>query len=205
VQSLVPSLSPSLALVLALVLALPPTLFFRPADLPSNHSFTWLNSRLEPVEVAAHEYMTLMQRWISGKIDDSNNFPTDPNGVSFAHEPSITTSPLPHLAGGEDWLGKRSGFPKQFLEVCKTIFRQMLRVYSHLYWAHFTDYYHLNLEKQLNSCFCHFVQTATTLDMLTKQELEPLPPMGEHAILTACANCRELDKIAGLNVEHAIR
>jgi hypothetical protein len=144
----------------------------------ANHSFTWLNSRLEPVEVPAHEYMTLMQRWISGKIDDSNNFPTDPNGVSFAHDPAITTSPMPHLASGDgDWLGKRSGFPKQFLEVCKTIFRQMLRVYSHLYWAHFTDYYHVNLEKQLNSCFCHFVQTATTLDMLTKQELEPMQPL----------------------------
>jgi len=144
----------------------------------SNHSFTWLNSRLEPVEVPAHEYMTLMQRWITGKIDDANNFPTDPNGASFAHDPVITTTPLPNTSGdSDDWLGKRSGFPKQFLEVCKTIFRQMLRVYAHLYWAHFIDYYNLSLEKQLNSWFCHFVQTATMLEMLTKQELEPMQPL----------------------------
>ena len=53
-----------------------------------NHSFTWLNSRKEPVEVPAHEYISLMQRWISGKIDNTNIFPTDPAGVSFAHSTS---------------------------------------------------------------------------------------------------------------------
>ncbi|EEY18425.1 maintenance of ploidy protein mob2 [Verticillium alfalfae VaMs.102] len=147
----------------------------------ANHSFTWLNSRREPVELPAHEYMTLMQRWISGKIDDLAIFPTDPSGVSFAHNPSITTTPLSQLSspGGEpDWIGKRSGFPKNFIDVCQTIFRQMFRVYAHLYWAHFTDpFYHINLEKQLNSCFSHFVLTATALDLLKSHELEPMQPL----------------------------
>ena len=145
-----------------------------------NHSFTWLNSRREPVELPAYEYMTLMQRWISGKIDDENIMPTDASGVSYAHNPSITTTPLSQLSnpGEADWLGKRSGFPEKFIDVCQMIFRQMFRVYAHLYWAHFTDpFYHLNLEKQLNSCFSHFVLTATALDMLKPQELEPMQPL----------------------------
>ncbi|KAK7414303.1 Maintenance of ploidy protein mob2 [Neonectria punicea] len=145
-----------------------------------NHSFTWLNHRREPVELPAHEYMTLMQRWISGKIDDNNIFPTDPSGISYAHNPAITTTPLSQLTnpGEPEWIGKRSGFPDKFVEICQMIFRQMFRVYAHLYWAHFTEpFYHLNLEKQLNSCFSHFVLTATALDMLKPAELEPMQPL----------------------------
>ncbi|KAL3963894.1 hypothetical protein ACCO45_000898 [Purpureocillium lilacinum] len=55
----------------------------------------------EPVELPAYEYMTLMQRWISGKIDDTNIFPTDATGVSYAHNPAITTTPLSQLL--EPW------------------------------------------------------------------------------------------------------
>lgn len=117
-----------------------------------------------------------MQRWISGKIDDTKMFPTDPAGVSFSHNPAIAKTAL--LSGPDEWIGRRSGFPKEFAGTCKTIFQQMLRVYAHLYWSHFVDpFYHLNLEKQLNSCFSHFVLTATALDMLTPKELEPMQPL----------------------------
>lgn len=154
---------------------------------PRNHSFTWLNARREPVELPAYEYMTLMQRWISGKIDDTKIFPTEASGVSYALNPTMSsgTVPLTQLTGltgapGEqrDWVGKRSGFPENFIDVCQTIFRQMFRVYAHLYWAHFVEpFYHINLEKQLNSCFSHFVLTATALDMLKPHELEPMQPL----------------------------
>jgi hypothetical protein len=171
-----------------------------------NHSFTWLNSRKEPVEVPAHEYISLMQRRISGKIDNTNIFPTDPAGVSFAHNtsspeiasatyasgglntpgsntpipagPTTLNASLSQLAGPGDWVGKSSGFPPEFVDVCQTIFRQMFRVYAHLYWAHFIDpFYHLNLEKSMNSCFSHFVLTATEIDMLKPHELEPMQPL----------------------------
>lgn len=144
-----------------------------------NHSYTWLNKngdRYERVELPAIEYIALMQRWISSKTDDDKIFPTDAAGVSFSHNPSIANSAL--LTNADEWVGKRSGFPKDFASICKTIFLQMFRVYAHLYWAHFVEpFYHLNLEKQLNSCFSHFVLTATALDMLKPQELEPMQPL----------------------------
>ncbi|KAK7745328.1 hypothetical protein SLS53_002824 [Cytospora paraplurivora] len=136
--------------------------------------------RREPVELPAYEYITLMQRWISGKIDDTRIFPTEASGVSYAHNSSIAGTPLSQLTnpGEPDWVGKRSGFPQNFVEVCQTIFRQMFRVYAHLYWAHFVQpLYHLNLEKQLNSCFSHFILTATALDLLQPHELEPMQPL----------------------------
>lgn len=162
-----------------------------------NHSFTWLNSRLEPVEIPAHEYLSLVQRYISAKIDDPAVFPTDPAGVSSAPYPggaatstssppsdnnnnnnNATTGTNPAGSGSQsppDWVGRRSGFPPSFLDVCQKIFRQMSRVYAHLYWSHFEDpMYHLGLEKSMNSCFSHFVLTATTLDLLGPSDLEPM-------------------------------
>ncbi|KID70265.1 CBK1 kinase activator protein MOB2 [Metarhizium brunneum] len=144
----------------------------------TNRSYTWLNKNHEPVDLPANEYMTLMQRWISGKIDDSSMFPTDPDGVSFAlHQEysAPTASHLFHQDPVEEWPGSRSGFPKHFSSTAQLIFRQIFRVYAHLYWNHFVDsFYHFNLEKQLNSCFSHFILTATTLDMLRPEELEPM-------------------------------
>ncbi|KAK2603804.1 Maintenance of ploidy protein mob2 [Conoideocrella luteorostrata] len=143
-----------------------------------SRSYTWLNKNHEPVDLPAFEYMTLMQRWISGKIDDTAMFPTDPNAVSYANHPDYApvsgVYPFPQT-GGDDWPGSRSGFPMQFTSTALLVFRQIFRVYAHLYWNHFvTPFYHLNLEKQLNSCFSHFILTATTLDMLKPEELEPM-------------------------------
>jgi hypothetical protein len=147
----------------------------------SNHTYTWLNSRLEPIELPAYEYITLMQRWINGKITDDKIFPTDPAGVSYAPNPSLSTSgggPGDLTGGPDEWVGKRSGFPRDFFGICQTVFLQMFRVYAHLYWAHFAQpFYEMNLEKQLNSCFSHFILTATALDMLKPRELEPMQPL----------------------------
>jgi hypothetical protein len=142
-----------------------------------NHSYTWLNNRHEPIELPAYEYITLMQRWISGKIDDGAIFPTEANGVSYAQDLSAAPGETSN-GGADEWTGKRSGFPRDFMGICRTIFLQMFRVYAHLYWDHFAEpFYHLNLEKQLNSCFSHFILTATTLDLLRVDDIEPLKPL----------------------------
>jgi hypothetical protein len=115
-----------------------------------------------------------VQRYINTKIDDSTVFPNDPAGVSFAPFPaSVSASSQPDPP--PDWIGKRSGFPQHFFDVCQKIFRQMFRVYAHLYWSHFEDpMYHLGLEKSMNSCFSHFILTAITLDLLSPADLEPV-------------------------------
>jgi len=123
----------------------------------------------------------MMQQWISKKIDDQTLFPTDPAGVSYTPNSAFAGgggASLANLAGVEDWAGKRSGFPRDFVGICQQIFLQMFRVYAHLYWAHFVDpFYHLNLEKSLNSCFSHFILTATALDMLSPHDIEPMQPL----------------------------
>lgn len=180
-----------------------------------------------------------MQRWISGKIDNTDIFPTDPAGVSFANNtatpgvvsstyasgglntpgsanviaagPTTLPTSLSDLSGPGDWIGKSSGFPQEFVDVCQTIFRQMFRVYAHLYWAHFIDpFYHLNLDKHLNSCFSHFVLTAMALDMLKPHELEPMQPLIDlwaangtfppESKAYGCANIKAGEKLLALSV-----
>lgn len=179
-----------------------------------------------------------MQRWISGKIDNTDIFPTDPAGVSFANNtatpgvvsstyasgglntpgsanpiaagPTTLPTSLSDLSGPGDWIGKSSGFPQEFVDVCQTIFRQMFRVYAHLYWAHFIDpFYHLNLDKHLNSCFSHFVLTAMALDMLKPHELEPMQPLIDlwaangtfppESKAYSCANIKAGEKLLALS------
>jgi hypothetical protein len=149
------------------------------ANAGRNHTYTWLNADGELVELSAHDYMTLIQRWISGKIEDTSVFPTNPLGVSYAQQnQQFPNSTLLPSNGNEDWLGKRSGFPKEFKAICQVIFRQIFRIYAHLYWDHFIEpFCHLNLERQLNSYFSHFILTATTLDMLQHDELQPMQPL----------------------------
>ena len=86
----------------------------------------------------------------------------------------------------------------------------MFRVYSHLYWAHFIDpFYHLNLEKPMNSCFSHFVLTATEIEMLKPHELEPMQPLidlwaangtfPKESKAYACANLKAGERLLALS------
>ena len=138
-----------------------------------------MNSSSEPIELPAQEFITVVGRWIPRTIDNPELFPTDPSSTSYDHNPNLTsqnTTPTDVLStSSDDWIGKRSGFPKDFARICQIIFLQLFRIYSHLYWEHFVEaFYHLNLEKQLNSSFSHFILTAMTLNMLEPHDLEPM-------------------------------
>jgi hypothetical protein len=118
--------------------------------------------------------MTIIQDWISRKFEDEALFPTDPQGATSSVYPDHIRCTDPPSKHDEDWLGCRSGFPKKFAAACRLISRQIFRMYAHLYWNHFEDFYHLNLEKTLNSCFSTFLMVATTHGLLQSDDLQPM-------------------------------
>jgi len=144
------------------------------SDITHSRSFTWLDQNAIPVKLSAHHHITLTLRWMTKKIEDETLFPTDPRGAVSALYSRVAREANLTADSREDWLGRRSGFPKQFDITCQLMFRQMFRIYAHLYWNHFTDLYHLGLEKELNSCFSHFLLAATTHGMLRQHDLEPM-------------------------------
>lgn len=134
-------------------------------------TYTWLNNNKEAVRVPANQYISYVQKWITGKVTDPSLFPTE----TF----SSSTQPPP-LVGGDPnatWLGKSSNFPPNFGSDIRNIYRQMLRCYAHIYHSHWMEFWHLGAYKELNTCFIHFVNVGRLFGMLSDKELEPLMPL----------------------------
>ncbi|TKA64045.1 hypothetical protein B0A49_11954, partial [Cryomyces minteri] len=169
----------------------------------AGQTYTWLDKDGKPDRVPASQYIGRLQKWIIGKIEDQNLFPTgtvtvapmSPTSSSYmtaggsntpgtqtpiAAGPTTSNLPLSTLAGSElrDWLGKASGFPEHFETDIKSIYRQMMRCYAHIFHAHWLDpFYNLGAEKTLNTCFIHFVTVGKLYRLLSDKDLEPMQPL----------------------------
>jgi len=133
---------------------------------------------------------------MNGKIHDPKAFPTDvptttPSTYAsgslstrtsenhIAAGPTTINAPLSKLAGRE-WLGKSSGFPETFFHDCRTCFRQIFRIYAHIYHSHWVDpFWHLSSGgwTDLNSCFVHFCTVAKLYGLLSDKDAEPMQPL----------------------------
>ncbi|KAF2093035.1 Mob1/phocein [Rhizodiscina lignyota] len=158
----------------------------------AGHTYTWLDQQKRPIKIPACQYIMLVQKWIEGKFDDRNTFPTDNKepssglssglstpgaGTPIAAGPTNVSASLSSLAG-KDWLGKSSGFPEHFESDLKSIFRQMMRCYAHLYHGHWLEpYWDLGCTQYLNTCFIHFINVGRTFGMLGDREMEPMLPL----------------------------
>jgi hypothetical protein len=84
---------------------------------------------------------------------------------------------LSQLAG-RDWLGKSSGFPENFEADIKSIYRQMMRCYAHIYHGHWLEpFWHVNAWRELNTCFIHFINVGKLYNLLGDKEVEPMQPL----------------------------
>lgn len=131
------------------------------------HPNEWLahqGNNEQPADITAFTYLELIEQWIASRLDDTEVFPVHlPNARSSAYSSEPT-----------DRSSSPTDFPREFKDICRVIFTQMFRAYAHLNWNHFAAFYHLSLEKELNSCFSHFVLTATSLRVLEPEDLAPM-------------------------------
>ena len=144
----------------------------------------------------------LVRRWIQGKLADTRTFPTDPLAPSaaayasgsvavteegeepIAAPPTSLNASLSTLSG-RNWVGKSAGFPENFFTDVRTIFRQIFRIYAHIYHSHWIDpFWHIHNTNpsssgwtDLNSCFVHFVTVAKLFGLLSDKDLEPMQPL----------------------------
>jgi hypothetical protein len=128
-----------------------------------------------------------------GKINDPSIFPTDTTSPTFNANVSTyasgsltpqgtpqplgpTNAPLSQIS--RDWLGKSSGFPETFEGDIKSIYRQMMRCYAHIYHGHWLDpFWHVGAYKELNTCFVHFINVGKLFGLLGDKEIEPMQPL----------------------------
>lgn len=108
--------------------------------------YTWLDQNRKQMRLPASQYIDYVLAWINNRINDEQLFPTKA-GASFS---------------------------PQFLPTVKAMYKQMFRVFAHIYHAHFDVIVHLSLEGHWNSFFQHFVSLGKEFDLLDARDIEPL-------------------------------
>lgn len=114
----------------------------------SKYEYLWADGVKvkKPVRLCAPEYVENLFDWVEAQMDDERLFPQQ--------------------------LG--TPFPPNFLDVIKTIFKRLFRVYGHIYHSHFKQVCSLGEEAHLNTCFKHFIFFSLTYNLIDEKELAPL-------------------------------
>lgn len=91
--------------------------------------YTWIDQNRKQVKLPAPQYIDYVMTWVGGLLGDEATFPTKAS----------------------------RDFPSTFLTTCKHIYKQLLRVFAHIYHAQYQHLLHLCCEGHFNSLFAHFV------------------------------------------------
>ncbi|KAK9456070.1 Mob1/phocein [Dipodascopsis uninucleata] len=113
--------------------------------------YTWLDTSKKQVRLPASTYIDYVLTWINNKLNDQALFPTKA-GVPF---------------------------PPQFPSILQNIFKQMFRIFAHIYHNHFDLIVHLSLEAHWNSFFAHFISFSKEFELLDRRDTEPLKELIE--------------------------
>ncbi|KAH8108657.1 Mob1/phocein [Phellopilus nigrolimitatus] len=106
--------------------------------------YTWIDQNRKQVKLAAPTYIDYVMTWVQNMLDDDAVFPTK---------------------AGRD-------FPQNFPSTAKHIYRQLLRVFAHIYHAHYTQILHLRTEPHFNSLFAHFLAFGKEYELLEAKDLK---------------------------------
>lgn len=140
----------------------------------SSTTYTWIDTNRNPINLPAPIYIKHIQTWVNGKIQDPSIFPTE----SFTTAPPLP-SPAQTQQDPNHWLGKTSGFPQRFETEVRNMYKQMFRVYAHVYWQHWFLFWHTSSHTYLNTCFMHFVNVGRLFGLLSEKDTEPMQPLIE--------------------------
>ncbi|PFH49944.1 hypothetical protein AMATHDRAFT_146460 [Amanita thiersii Skay4041] len=119
-------------------------------------NYTWINQDRKNVNLPAPTYIDYVMTWVQNLLDDENVFPTK---------------------SGQD-------FPPNFPSTVKHIYRQLLRVFAHIYHAHYSQILHLRSEPHFNSLFAHFLAFGREYELLELKDVKgsPTSPVGIGAL-----------------------
>ncbi|KAI0087039.1 Mob1/phocein [Irpex rosettiformis] len=107
-------------------------------------NYTWINQDRKSVQLPAPTYIDYVMTWVQNLLDDENAFPTK---------------------SGRD-------FPSNFPSTVKHVYRQLLRVFAHLYHAHYPQILHLRSEPHFNSLFAHFLAFGKEYELLDVKDIK---------------------------------
>ncbi|KAF9468640.1 Mob1/phocein [Collybia nuda] len=107
-------------------------------------NYTWINQDRKSVHLPAPTYIDYVMTWVQNLLDDENSFPTK---------------------SGQE-------FSPSFPSTVKHVYRQLLRVFAHIYHAHYTHLLHLRSEPHFNSLFAHFLAFGREYELLEVKDVK---------------------------------
>lgn len=112
------------------------------------YEYHWADGQTvkKPIKCSAPKYIDYLMTWVQDQLDDETLFPSK-IGVPF---------------------------PKNFLNIAKTILKRLFRVYAHIYHQHFDQVVRLVEEAHLNTSFKHFIFFVQEFSLIDQRELAPL-------------------------------
>jgi MOB kinase activator 1 len=128
--------------------------------IPSSLSYTWINQERKSVHLPAPTYIDYVMTWIQNLLDDENVFPTK-SGTPLRVDVTSASDAPP----GND-------FPQGFPSTIKHVYRQLLRVFAHMYHAHYPQILHLRSEPHFNSLFAHFLAFGREYDLFEVKDVK---------------------------------
>jgi len=108
--------------------------------------YFWTQGEEKPLRVSAPVYAHNLFEWIGSIINDENVFPTDPD--------------IP--------------FPDDYDKIVSRVFTRLLRLFAHIYYAHFTYCQKYETEAYLNGLFKHFNLFVVSYKLVDDKEFVPL-------------------------------
>lgn len=98
------------------------------------------------------------------------------------------------------WFSLGHDFQKEsFPATVKHIYRQLLRVFAHIYHAHFAEILHLRAEPHFNSLLAHFLAFGGAYQLLDERDIlgDSSQPVGIGALWERWRASGKLEKIEG--------
>jgi len=128
-------------------------------------NYMWTNQANKQVALPAPTYIDFVMSSIQNLIEDENIFPTKTN----------------------------QSFHPSFPATIRTVYRQLLRVFAHIYHAHYPQLLHLRFEPHFNSLFAHFLAFGKEYELLEVRDIK-----GDPQALVGVGHLWERWKEAGI-------
>jgi MOB kinase activator 1 len=118
-----------------------------------------------PTSVPAPDYVDLLIAWVESQLNDDQIFP-----LQFGNP-----------------------FPKNFLQIVKTIFKRLFRIYAHMYYSHYENIQILGVDAHMNTCFKQFILFVREFDLVEDKETAVL-----DSVISKLLSKEELPKSGGI-------
>jgi len=105
-------------------------------------TYLWTDGKGKPQELSAPKYIDNLTNWVNDQIDNPAIFPVDD-----------------------------SDFPKNFRQIISKIISRMLRVYAHIYHAHWDNVKELKVDKHTNTSLKHLQYFAEHFKLIGEKDI----------------------------------